>query len=179
MKIHFFAGTGLAMTLLAACTPQKPSETPPESAKTAVKDEPAGYPSFNRPVHFEFTTRDSAKSRPFYEKVFGWKFMVFSEEQGAKYWYVVTGDQSEKQAVDGGMMTAGALKDNQGVYHTIHVESIEKTVAAVKENGGTEVMAKYPIPTVGYGAYVKDPEGTTWGLVQFDSTVKAPPSAKP
>ena len=43
---------------------------------------------------------------------------------------------------------------------------------AVVDAGGKLVMAKTPIPTIGYFAYLQDTEGNLFGVMQADPSAK-------
>ncbi len=112
-----------------------------------------------RVCHFEIPVDDPEKSMAFYSRVFGWTFTKFGEEN---YWLVTTGPDSEP-GINGGLM-----KKNPGQPPTnvIAVSDIDKSMQDVKDAGGTIVLDKMEIPTVGYVAYFTDPDGIITGLHQ-------------
>ena len=55
-----------------------------------------------------------------------------------------------------------------GFECTISVPSIDDTIAAVLANGGKTVLEKSVIVGVGALAFFEDPEGNTFGAIQFD-----------
>jgi hypothetical protein len=75
--------------------------------------------------------------------------------------------------IDGAFMLPpdGAAK----VVITVQVEDLGATVEKAKAEGGAVAMAmamaKIPVPTVGWVAYVTDPQGTVMGLMQPDENV--------
>ena len=56
--------------------------------------------------------------------------------------------------------------------NTIGVDSVDTSVKAVLDAGGKLIMGKTPIPTVGYFAYLQDPEGNIFGVMQADPNAK-------
>ncbi len=109
-----------------------------------------------RPTHFEIHAIDAEKTKEFYQKVFGRTFQKWDGPMN--YWMIMTG---EGPGVDGGM----ALKAEAQAppCNTIDVDKYVKLTLA---NGGELVAPKMEIPGVGFLAYVKDPDGTLWGLMQ-------------
>jgi predicted enzyme related to lactoylglutathione lyase len=119
-----------------------------------------------RPVHFEIQASDPAVLRTFYSTVFGWTFAKFGDED---YWVIDTG--TDEGGINGGLLPrngpppeAGApisgctmvlgLDDCQGY--------VDKAVAA----GAQVALPVTEVPGVGLMAYLTDPEGTLFGLLQ-------------
>jgi uncharacterized protein len=50
----------------------------------------------------------------------------------------------------------------------VEITSLEKALSQSIALGGTVVLPKMPIQGVGWLAYVKDPDGNIFGLVQPD-----------
>ena len=48
----------------------------------------------------------------------------------------------------------------------------DETAKRVTELGGSIVVPKMPVPTVGWLAYGKDTEGNVFGFMQFDQNAK-------
>lgn len=115
----------------------------------------------NRPVHFEIPSANVDSAIAFYQGVFGWKFTRWGQED---YWLVTTGDTHP--GIDGGLMVR--RHPEQPVVNTIDVASLDDTVPAIEEAGGTIVVPKMPIPTIGWLAYFKDPDGNLFGVMQSD-----------
>lgn len=59
-----------------------------------------------------------------------------------------------------------------GTTNTIGVESVDAALTAVQGAGGKLIMPKTPIPTVGYFAYLQDPEGNIFGVMEADKNAK-------
>ena len=121
----------------------------------------------SRVIHFEIPANDPDKLSDFYKKVFGWKFEKWGGPM--EYWMVNTGAESQPGINGGFMRKQGPVT---GTTNTIGVESVDESVKSVKNAGGKVVMEKTPIPTVGYFAYLQDPEGNVFGVMQPDSNAK-------
>jgi predicted enzyme related to lactoylglutathione lyase len=113
----------------------------------------------SRIVHFEIPVEDPERSMAFYSSAFGWQFQKFGDEN---YWLVVTGPD-DKPGINGGLM-----KKNPGQPPTnvVGVDNMDEAVERVKAAGGTIVVEKFEIPTVGWVAYFTDPDGIVTGLHQ-------------
>jgi uncharacterized protein len=119
-----------------------------------------------RVVHFEIPAEDPQRAAAFYKKAFGWKIEKWPGPM--EYWMVTTGADGTP-GINGGLLKKG---DVSATTNTIDVDSVEKAVAAVKGAGGTEIMPKTAIPTIGFFAYCKDTEGNLFGVMQFDPNAK-------
>lgn len=118
----------------------------------------------NRVVHFEIPCDNPEKTMGFFKEVFGWSFQQFGTEE---YWTVMTGDQNSP-GINGGLMKK---KDpNQPIVNSIDVVNLDEAIINIEKAGGTIVVPKMPIPTVGWLAYFKDPDGNIHGIYQKDST---------
>jgi predicted enzyme related to lactoylglutathione lyase len=105
-------------------------------------------------VHFEVPADDVERARKFYQDLFGWK--IESAEGG--YNLITVGEPGP----DGGMMARQA--PGQGVTVYMAVESVDDYSKKVQSLGGTVVMPKTAVPTMGYFAVFLDTEGNTMAL---------------
>ncbi len=116
-----------------------------------------------RIVHFEMHVDDTHRAQKFYSNVFGWEFSKW--DGPADYWLIKTGDTSQP-GIDGGMLKR---RDPAGaVYNTLSVDNLDNYIKKVCEHGGEIVVPKMPVPGVGWLAYLKDPEGNVFGMMQAD-----------
>ncbi len=115
-----------------------------------------------RVTHFELPTTDSAKSRKFYETVFGWQFTKWGEGS-MEYWLIKTGEAGTP-GIDGGL--GGAANDLKGTVNTVEVDNIDEALQKAEANGGQVIMPKDEIPGVGLLAYVREPGGAVVGIFQ-------------
>jgi hypothetical protein len=53
--------------------------------------------------------------------------------------------------------------------NTVDVADLDSAVATVTANGGTVALEKHAVPTVGWLAYRKDPDGNLFGMMQPDT----------
>lgn len=126
-----------------------------------------------RVVHFEIHGTDPARLVSYYKQVFDWQFNAVP---GMDYWLIATGDE-ESPGINGGLMKRHGPRaiDGQPVHSfvcTIDVPQIDQYLARALEAGGTLALAKMAIPTIGWQAYVKDPDGNIFGLHQTDPTAR-------
>ncbi|MBJ7593678.1 MAG: VOC family protein [Candidatus Dormibacteraeota bacterium] len=117
-----------------------------------------------RPSHFEMPVDDPARAESFYRDVFGWTVQSFD---GAPSYYgmVTTGPDSEP-GINGGFFKRSA---DSVTSVTVSVESIEETLEKITAAGGSVVLGKSPIPSMGWFATCKDTEGNTFGLFTEDT----------
>ena len=127
----------------------------------------------NRVVHFEVHAKDLDKMQKFYETVFGWEIKDLGPQMGG-YRMVTTGKDQAGVAwpgINGGMTPrmgpppAGGEPVNAFVC-TISVENLDSSIEKVKSSGGSMALDKVQVPGVGWLAYVKDPEGNIFGMLQ-------------
>jgi predicted enzyme related to lactoylglutathione lyase len=122
----------------------------------------------NRPVHFEIHAADPDRAAAFYAALFGWTFTKWDGPM--PYWLIATGTGT---GVDGGMMPrqGSPPEDGQPVnawVMTVDVASVDESLAAALEHGGTLAVPRMPIPGMGWLAYAKDPEGNIFGMMEND-----------
>jgi uncharacterized protein len=127
----------------------------------------------NRVAHFEVYAVDMDKMQKFYETVFGWQIRDLGPQMG-NYRMVTTGKDQVGAAwpgINGGMNPrmgpppAGGKPVNAFVC-TIQVDDLDAFIGKVANAGGSIAVPKMPIPGVGWLAYVKDPEGNIFGMMQ-------------
>ena len=121
----------------------------------------------NRVNHFEIYTEDPEAVQPFYAEVFGWEFKK-SEGGPIEYWLVTTGD--EKQPGINGGITRPREGQSPGTINTIPVESLDRAINKIEQQGGRICVPKMAIPKVGWLAYAEDPAGNVFGLMEPDTT---------
>ncbi len=117
----------------------------------------------SRIVHFELPADNPERAMNFYQKAFGWSFQKF--EGPSAYWLIKTGEDGEP-GINGGLLPR--QHDGHVPVSVVGVANIDDAVKAIESAGGTMVVPKMAIPTVGYAAYFTDPEGHTMGVFQDD-----------
>ena len=105
-------------------------------------------------VHFEVPADDVERARKFYQDLFGWKI----EPAEGGYNLINVGEPGP----GGGMMQRQA--PGQGITVYINVESVDDYSKKIQSLGGTIVMPKTPVPTMGYFAVFMDTEGNALAL---------------
>jgi uncharacterized protein len=127
----------------------------------------------NRVVHFEIHAKDLDRAQKFYGGVFGWNITDMGPQMG-NYRLVSTGNDQPGErwtGINGGLTPrmgpppAGGEPVNAFVC-TVTVENVDNYVEKVKAEGGSVALDKMQIPGVGWLAYVKDPEGNIFGMLQ-------------
>jgi predicted enzyme related to lactoylglutathione lyase len=119
-----------------------------------------------RPIHFEIPANDVEKVAGFYASVFGWKVQKWGD---TPYWLVTTGPDGEP-GINGGILER--RDPAQPCVNTVGVGNLDEAMASVTANGGSICVPKMAIPTVGWLAYGKDPEGNIFGMMQSDAGAK-------
>ncbi len=117
----------------------------------------------NRLVHFEYFTQDPERTATFYEQVLGWR----SERWGDQpYWLVTTGSD-DQPGINGGIGPQ-TFPTDQRVINTVDVDDVDAVVERAKAAGGSVLVEKMPVPGVGWLAYLTDPDGIVFGVMQAD-----------
>ena len=83
-------------------------------------------------------------------------------------WLIKTGEAPEP-GIDGAITRRS--EGFSSVVNTVGVASVDEVVGKVEANGGTVVMPKMAVPTVGWLAYCADPEGNMFGIMESDPNV--------
>jgi predicted enzyme related to lactoylglutathione lyase len=121
-------------------------------------------------AHFAINADDLPAARRFYEKVFGWKLNAW----GPPGFYMI--DMGNTPAVMlGSLQQRRELVPGQRTTSfecTIAVESIEDTERAVVAHGGKIIMGRSIIGGVGALTWFTDPDGNTFGAMQYDQAAR-------
>lgn len=116
----------------------------------------------SRVVHFDIPVDDPDRAGAFYAGVFGWTVQRWGR---AEYWPMTTGEPPGPGAE--GALTSRA-EAPEGVVVYVSVDDVDKALERVREAGGTPLTGRQPIPTIGWSARFRDPEGNVVGLFQAD-----------
>jgi uncharacterized protein len=127
-----------------------------------------------RVVHFEIHASEPRDVIPFYEQLFDWKFTAWPGPWD--YWLVETGPADEP-GINGGLLKRTGPRAIDGAAVNAFVVSIAVTgilalIERVPQLGGQIVVPVKAIPSVGWLAYVKDPDGNILGLMQNDASAQ-------
>jgi predicted enzyme related to lactoylglutathione lyase len=118
-------------------------------------------------AHFAINADDLNRARRFYERVFGWRFEPWGPPG---FLQAMTGTEREP-GIRGALQKRRELIAGQrtiGYECSISVQDVDAVAAAVVANGGTIVIPRALIPTVGHLIFFRDPEGNVAGAMQFD-----------
>jgi predicted enzyme related to lactoylglutathione lyase len=123
-------------------------------------------------VHFEIPANDIEKLKKFYQTLFGWKFQKYPGP--TTYYLVETVPVDDKMnpvraGVNGGLYCKKDAQDPVNVMQMnyIGVESIEEYSTKIEKLGGKIKFPKMEIPGLGWWALAIDPEGNTFGLLEY------------
>lgn len=145
-----------------------------------------------RIIHFEIQAAQPDRLITFYSSLFGWKFRKW--DGPTDYWLINTGPD-DRPGIDGGLLQRCAEQTRttppspqaqqapptqqasawppaaNAFVCTIDVEQIDEAVARAGQLGGTVAMPKTPVPGVGQLAYVNDPDGNLFGMMQMEKDI--------
>lgn len=129
----------------------------------------------SRPVHFEIHASDPERLIGFYSQLFGWSF---NKWEGGDYWLITTGPE-DKPGINGGLLprrgdVPQALAAVNAFVVTVDVDDIDALLERVLQADMNGVLAvpKMAVPGIGWLAYVKDPDGNIFGMMQADRNAK-------
>ena len=124
----------------------------------------------SRAVHFEVHASNPQALITFYSALFGW---TVNKWEGGDYWMIHTGPD-DQPGINGGLMprrgdAPQALAAVNAFVITVDVDDIDAAVARGKAAGGSMALPKMPVPGIGWLAYLKDPDGNIFGMMQADT----------
>jgi predicted enzyme related to lactoylglutathione lyase len=120
-------------------------------------------------IHIEIPADDTGRATEFYGELFGIEWQRPFEGEGPEYH--MFGDQEE--GYGGGLYPRqGADDDRIRVY--FNTEDIDATLDRVRELGGSVDEEKNPVPSMGWYAHVRDPEGNKFSFWQSDENAPTP-----
>ena len=114
-------------------------------------------------VHIELPASDADRAQRFYAELFGWQFSD-SGMPGIDYRMF--------QGEPGGAVYPG---DNAGQGPIVYFETddIDAELGRIRDAGG-ETEDKAPVPSMGWYAHAKDPEGNAFAVWQGDESAPMP-----
>ena len=127
-------------------------------------------PAHGQLAHFSINVDNMERAQAFYGGVFGWKFHAY----GPPGFFMIESFGSDASAVPAIGSIQGRRELVPGVRMngfecTIAVSDIDAAIASIEKLGGTIVMAKCTLPSIGHLAFFRDPEGNLAGAMQYDS----------
>jgi predicted enzyme related to lactoylglutathione lyase len=124
-----------------------------------------------RPMHFEIQASHPQALIDFYGALFGWSFQKW---EGGEYWLINTGPDTQP-GINGGLLPrkGPAPADMAGVNAfviTVSVDDLDALLAKVDTIGGGALVCvpKMAVQGIGWLAYIKDPDGNIFGMLQAD-----------
>jgi predicted enzyme related to lactoylglutathione lyase len=126
-----------------------------------------------RPIHFEIQAENTERAIGFYRALMGWEFNQWGKEA---YWLIKTGEKGT-MGIDGGLLprrgpSPADMQPMNAFVCTSDVADVDAMTKRVTELGGTIVVPKMAVPTVGWLVYAKDTEGNIFGMMQMDANAK-------
>jgi predicted enzyme related to lactoylglutathione lyase len=125
-----------------------------------------------RVVHFELFGDEPGKLADFYRTVFGWQIESWN---GPFEYYLTSTGPRDAAGIDGAIAPFGSAGDQRTVV-TVDVDDIDAALGRAVAAGARVVTEKQEIPGVGQQAYLTDPSGTVFGVLE---AVQAAPSQAP
>jgi predicted enzyme related to lactoylglutathione lyase len=126
-----------------------------------------------RPMHFEIQASDPAALMDFYSALFGWSF---NKWEGGDYWMIHTGPD-DQPGINGGLLPRrgpppAAMAAVNAFVITVIVDELDALLAKVDSigSGAQLVVPRMAVPGIGWLAYVKDPDGNIFGMMQPDTS---------
>ena len=122
-------------------------------------------------AHFAINADDVNRARRFYERVFAWRF----EPWGPPGFLQIFSGNERDPGIRGALQKRRELVPGErtiGFECTVSVADVDAVAAAVVANGGTILIPRTMIPTVGYLIFFRDPEGNAVGAMQYDANAK-------
>ncbi len=117
-----------------------------------------------RMVHVEIPSDDTGTGKQFWGSLFGWQFQAYPE--GSEYHMTQLTDEM-------GAAVSGMEPGKRGLLVYFEIDDMDASVAKVRELGG-QARDKMPVPSMGWFAVCKDPEGNDFGLWQHDTSAPVP-----
>lgn len=109
-------------------------------------------------THIDIPVSDMARASEFYNGLFGWQIAEIPGYEGYPMW------QAPNKISGGGLAPRGEGFTQPRSY--VEVDSIEETLAKVRESGGAVVMEKSPISETSWWAVFTDPDGNVVGVYE-------------
>lgn len=121
--------------------------------------------------HFAINADNPTRAREFYGAVFGWTFSAWGPPG---FWMMDTGSRDPGSPM-GSLQQRRTLVEGErmlGFECTMSVPDVRPVERAIVAAGGTILMPRTTIPTVGHLLWFRDPEGNVAGAMQYDREAK-------
>jgi predicted enzyme related to lactoylglutathione lyase len=123
-------------------------------------------------MHFEIQASNPQELIDFYTALFGWSF---NKWEAGDYWLIHTGPD-DQPGINGGLLPRrGPPPQNLAAVNafviTVDVDNLDARLVRVASASGAEIaVPKMAVPGIGWLAYVKDPDGNIFGMMQADTS---------
>ncbi len=116
--------------------------------------------------YFEIQAAQPEKMIPFYEAVFGWKFIRLPQVPIPYY-------RIETNGISGGLLQRPAQVPppeygTNAFTCSVQVADYDQTAASILSQGGRVAMAKFAVPNTCWQGYFTDPDNNVFGIFQVD-----------
>jgi uncharacterized protein len=124
-----------------------------------------------RVVHFEIHAGDPERAARFYRELLGWE--ITSWDGPMEYWLIRTGDPTDS-GVDGGLLRRRGDPPVAGqavnaYVCTVGVDDLDAVLSSGARLGATLAVPRMAVPGIGWLAYLTDPDGNLFGVLQPDA----------
>ena len=109
-------------------------------------------------VHIEIPSGDTGRATEFWGKLTGWSFKNYAEgQEGAPEYHMFEGEPG------------GAIypSEDKGIRVYFEADNIDAELDKIRDLGG-ETEEKMPVPSMGWFAHAKDPDGNEFSVWQSD-----------
>jgi predicted enzyme related to lactoylglutathione lyase len=118
-------------------------------------------------VHIEIPADDTPRAMKFWGDLAGWKFKNYADDagEGAPEYNMFEGEP--------GGAVYPTREGEKGITVYFEVEDIDAELERINELGGS-TEDKMPVPSMGWFAAAKDPEGNPFSVWQSDENAPGP-----
>ena len=117
-------------------------------------------------VHVEIPADDTQRAMKFWGELAGWSFKNYAEgAEGAPEYNMFEGEP-------GGAIYPSTDADKSILVY-FETDDIDAELGRIRDSGG-DTEDKMPVPSMGWFAHAKDPEGNPFGVWQTDENAPVP-----
>lgn len=119
-------------------------------------------------VHVEIAAEDTQRAMKFWGDVAGWKFQSYGDGSDG------TPEYNMFEGEPGGAIYPS--DEGKGILVYFETDDIDSELTKIGDAGGS-TEDKMPVPSMGWFAHAKDPEGNKFGVWQSDENAPVPEGA--
>ena len=115
-------------------------------------------------VHIEIPADDTGRALKFWGELAGWQFKNYGDgAEGAPEYHMFEGEPG------------GAIypSEDRGIRVYFEADDIDSELDRIRELGG-QTEEKMPVPSMGWFAHAKDPDGNEFSVWQSDDSAPMP-----